>query len=270
MVNPLAALKAKRAESDAREAYKDLPKVEYLKLGTGKSVRVRFLQELDNEASGYNGSYGKSPKVLPGADPDDVLTHYDIGLALIAEERGTHRDNMMPYGRVLDTMKSEGRDYAAEMFKRNPHEEGWKLKTNLYITALVDDGSSVKKMVISRSVYSELVDELVDLASDNETLTDRIYEISKGRKQSSGWRIVEAKDQSPITFDDETPFDLARQAVYHVEYDRQKAWHEKNYIPSPRPDGDESKEDSGSPWESDEKPAAKDDPWGGDDSDPEW
>ena len=91
------------------------PKVRWLKLEDGQSVKIRFIEELDAD----------SP-------------HYDEqrGLAIVVKEHTNPKDYKR---KAVDTMDTEGRDWAEEMHRKDP-KAGWRARLRFYCNVLVDDG----------------------------------------------------------------------------------------------------------------------------------
>ncbi|MFM7984468.1 MAG: hypothetical protein ACKPKO_34600, partial [Candidatus Fonsibacter sp.] len=87
----------------------------WLKLDDGESVKIRFLQELDPDSPEYNDK---------------------LGLGFIAVEHTNPKDYRR---RALDTMDSEGRDWAEEMHRKDP-KAGWRARLRFYCNVVVDDG----------------------------------------------------------------------------------------------------------------------------------
>lgn len=275
MANPLAELRRKKNDFARRQEERDLPKAEWLSIEKGGRVRVQFLQDLSDESPNYNGSWGKSPAVLPGMDPDDPNDRYDIGLFLMAKEHVA--PGAKGKGRALDTMDSEGRDFAEEMLKRTG-EKDWRAKENFYITVAVDNGTDTPDVrILTRGVYSEFVDELMEYFEEHGTIMGQVFEIKKGREQTSPWQIKEGKGE-PLNVDGLVPYDLARQAVKHIKYEDQEKWYMKNYVPTdgaPVEDRRSSRQsDSEDPWaksaSSKSNNSGGSDPWGSDDESPDW
>jgi len=93
----------------------DENKGRWLKVEDGESVKIRFLQELDPDSPTYNDKLGCGFIALEHTNPKDYRR------------------------KALDTMESEGRDWANEQHRKDP-KAGWKARTRLYINVLVDDG----------------------------------------------------------------------------------------------------------------------------------
>lgn len=223
MTTPLQRLQARKSEFKKKQESFNRPKPNWFKVAPGKSVRIQFLQELDKASPGYNGSYGTSP-----VDPD-----YDIGLFYHAVERQAHGEKGF-LSRALDTMESEGRDFAQEMLEKNPHEKGWRRQENFYISVAVDRGDDKPVVeILSKNAHNEFVDEIVDFFyedPDNQRLTGRTFIIKKGGQKNSPLTIRE-DTKTDMDVSGLVPYDLARDAVRRVSYDDQREYYMKNYTP---------------------------------------
>jgi len=93
----------------------DGPKVRWLKLADGQSAKIRFIEELDEDSANYNA---------------------DRGLALVVKEHVNPKDYKR---KAVDTIESEGRDWAEEMHRKDP-KAGWRARLRFYCNVLVDDG----------------------------------------------------------------------------------------------------------------------------------
>ncbi len=90
-------------------------KVRWLKLDDGQSVKIRFVNELDEDSKSYDESRG---------------------LAIVVKEHTNPKDYKR---KAVCTMDSEGRDWAEEMHRKDP-KAGWGGRFRFYINVLVDNG----------------------------------------------------------------------------------------------------------------------------------
>jgi hypothetical protein len=95
--------------------YDNSSKVKWLKLDDGQSVQIRFLSELDADSPSYDEKRG---------------------LAIVVKEHTNPKDYKR---KAVDTMESEGRDWAEEMHRKDP-KAGWSGRLRFYANVLVDDG----------------------------------------------------------------------------------------------------------------------------------
>jgi hypothetical protein len=98
-------------------------KVRWLKLEDGQSVKVRFVNELDEDSPNYSE---------------------ERGLAMIVKEHTNPKDYRR---KAVDTMDTEGRDWAEEMHRKDP-KAGWGGRFRFYVNLLVDDGIEEPYMAI--------------------------------------------------------------------------------------------------------------------------
>lgn len=219
--NSLAKLKAKKNDFKRKQEDFNRPKPNWFKINPGERLRVRFLQELSEDSPNFNPNYGTSP-----LDPD-----YNIGLFYTALEHEAHGPKGF-LARAVDTMESEGRDFAQEMYEKTG-EAGWRRRENFYITVAVDRGKGEPSVeILSRGINNDFVDELVafyDEDEDNPTITNRTFEIKKGSTKNSPWTIKEVNNELDVT--GLQPYDLARDAVRRVRYEDQKDYYWKYYEP---------------------------------------
>lgn len=178
---------------------------------TGK-LKIRFMQELSNEAELYRedwGTYlGATEHTAPGPQGFQA--------------------------RALDTFEIEGRDWAQEQHIDNPRL-GWGKKQNFYITVAVesfDIGTGEKVVVpaiLSRPIGSDFVTKLIEFndESGGEGITGKTYWLTRtGQKTETKWNIEEETDpDKQIVFGDIAPYDLKETAVMHVPYEKQQEFY---------------------------------------------
>lgn len=175
----LAAIRAyseKQAQAaKEREERLNAPKVEYLNLSDGQSVRVRFLQEMDAESENYDKARGTGT---------------------LAVEHVVFVKSLRRMYRATCTIEDEGRCYGCERARAGDKE--FSQKRNYYINALVDfmDGNEPKTMIVSRGMGSTFFAQLFEEAEDNGTLTDTNYKITRrGSGTDTKWLLKPLKDE---------------------------------------------------------------------------
>lgn len=174
----LAAIRAyteKQAQSaKEREDRLNTPKVEYLNLTDGQSVRVRFLQEMDAESENYDKSRGTGT---------------------LAVEHVVFVKSLRRMYRATCTIEDEGRCYGCE--KSRAGDKEYAQKRNYYINALVDfvDGEKPKTMIISRGMGSTFFAQLFEEAEEG-SLTESNYKITRrGSGTDTKWLLKPLKDE---------------------------------------------------------------------------
>lgn len=206
----LAALRAAAEDHKAKEAARNRPKAEYFSWDKNKKAKntdkilVQFLQELDPSASGYIEERG-------------------LAVAAVEHEAPGPKGYLR---RALCTQDSEGQCYACER-KRADYQEGWKTKTNLYINALVDyNGKGDPEVaVISRNFNQSFAQQLMDIAVEEGTITDKVFEITRmGTGTQTIWVLMPT---TKARFDDSDAevFDLKETVLRDVEYDKQATYY---------------------------------------------
>lgn len=179
------------------------PRVRWLKLEDGQSAMIRFVNELDEDSPHFDK---------------------DRGLAMIVKEHQNPKDYRR---KAVDTMDSEGRDWAEEMHRKNP-KAGWGGRFRFYINVLVDDGIDEPYMAIwSQGVGKQ---------SAFNTLKE--YFLETGAISNLNWKIKRQGTGTDTTYvllptaPDSEPFDWSglepiplESVVRHVPYAEQEAFY---------------------------------------------
>lgn len=202
----LDALREKVA--DAAKAGTDLPKAKWFALADGESKRVRFLQELDEEATGYDA---------------------ERGIYLLASEVSNPEDYRK---KCVSTLDTEGRCFGVEMHQRmlgtEGYKNGWRPKNRVYINALVEerDGDTVEIFSSGLGAKS-IIPALVEAAAEYKTITNRWWKITRTGKDfnNTSYTLLPLKEDSePFDYSDIELYDLDKVAVRHVPYAEQAAF----------------------------------------------
>ncbi|ASR77342.1 hypothetical protein SEA_PARADIDDLES_74 [Streptomyces phage Paradiddles] len=167
-----------------REDRLNAPKVEYLNLTDGQSVRVRFLQEVDAEAENYDKARGTGT---------------------LAVEHVVFVKSLRRMYRATCTMEDEGRCYGCERARAGDKE--FVQKRNFYINALVDfmDGNEPKTMIVSRGMgstfFAQILDEVEPDTPDGppNSLTAMNYKITRrGSGTDTKWLLKALPKDEPL------------------------------------------------------------------------
>jgi len=182
----------------------DENKGRWFKLEDGESIKVRFLQELDPDSPNYDQARGCGFIALEHVNPKDYRK------------------------KALDTMESEGRDWANEQHRKDP-KAGWKARTRLYMNVLVDDGKEEPYVAILSQGTSgkTITPTLIEYAGEMGSITNLMWRIKRnGTKTDTSYTIIPlAKDETPFDFSGLEMFDLEKTAVRHVPYSEQEAFY---------------------------------------------
>jgi len=178
-------------------------KVRWLKLADGQSVKIRFIEELDEDSSNYNESRG---------------------LALVVKEHTNPKDYKR---RALDTMEAEGRDWAEEMHRKDPRA-GWRGRLRFYCNVLVDDGLenpyvAVWAMGVSKQSAFNTIREYALETGSISNLTWKLKRNGQGT-ETSYTLIPATPDKEPHDWSKIEPFPLEK-ALNKIPYAEQEAFY---------------------------------------------
>ena len=178
-------------------------KVRWLKLADGQSVKIRFIEELDEDSSNYNEKRG---------------------LALVVKEHTNPKDYKR---RALDTMESEGRDWAEEMHRKDP-KAGWRARLRFYCNVLVEDGIeepyvAVWAMGVSKQSAFNTIREYALETGSISNLTWKLKRNGQGT-ETSYTLIPGGPDKEPFDWSKVEPIPLEK-ALNKVAYAEQEAFY---------------------------------------------
>lgn len=166
----------------------DGPKVKWLKLADGQSVKIRFLEELDEDSANYNA---------------------ERGLAIVVSEHTNPKDYKR---KAVDTMESEGKDFAEEMHRKDP-KAGWGGRLRFYTNVLVDDGINdpyvaVWSMGVTKSPTFNTIREY---ASDSNSISNMTWKLKRnGKGTETSYTFIPLKQ-------DESKFDWSKYEAFNLE-----------------------------------------------------
>ena len=178
-------------------------KVRWLKLADGQAVKIRFVEELDEDSANYNDGRG---------------------LALVVKEHTNPKDYKR---RALDTMESEGRDWAEEMHRKDP-KAGWRARLRFYCNVLVDDGLEAPYVAIwamgvsKQSAFNTIREYALETGSISN-LTWKLKRNGQGT-ETSYTLIPGTPDKEPYDWSKVEPFPLEK-ALNKIPYAEQEAFY---------------------------------------------
>jgi len=181
----------------------DKPRVRWLKLTDGQSVKIRFIEELDEDSPNYKE---------------------DRGLSLVVKEHTNPKDYRR---KAVDTMESEGRDWAEEMHRKDP-KAGWRGRLRFYCNVLVDDGIeepyvAIWSMGVSKQSAFNTIREYAIETGSISNLSWKLKRSGSGT-ETSYTLIPSAPDSEPYDWSTVEPFDIDL-ALNHVPYAEQEAFY---------------------------------------------
>jgi hypothetical protein len=168
--------------------YDNSNKVNWLKLEDGQSVQIRFMSELDEDSPDY----------------DDAR-----GLAIVVREHTNPKDYKR---KAVDTMESEGKDFAEEMHRKDP-KAGWGGRLRFYTNVLVDDGVNdpyvaVWSMGVTKSPTFNTIREY---ASDSNSISNMTWKLKRnGKGTETSYTFIPLKQ-------DESKFDWSKYEAFNLE-----------------------------------------------------
>jgi len=179
------------------------PKVRWVKLADGQSAKIRFIEELDQDSASYSA---------------------DRGLAVVVKEHTNPKDYKR---KALDTMDSEGRDWAEEMHRKDP-KAGWKARLRFYCNVLVDDGTEEPYVAVwSQGISKQSAfNTLREYALETGSISNLEWKIKRnGQGTETNYTLIPMKpDSEPFKWDGIEPFNLDT-VVRHVPYAEQEAFY---------------------------------------------
>ena len=181
----------------------DKPRVKWLNLADNHSVKIRFIEEQDEESSNYSA---------------------DRGLALVVKEHVNPKDYRR---RAVDTLDSEGRDWAEEMHRKDP-KAGWRGRLRFYCNVLVDDGieepyAAIWSMGVSKmSVFNTIREYAIETGS----ISNLVWKLKRSGQgtETSYTLIPSAPDTEPFDWKSVEPFPI-EMALNNIPYAEQEAFY---------------------------------------------
>jgi len=178
-------------------------KVRWLKLADGQSVKIRFIEELDEDSANYNEARG---------------------LALVVSEHTNPKDYKR---KAVDTMDTEGRDWAEEMHRKDM-KAGWRARLRFYCNVLVDDGIeapyvAIWSMGVSKQSAFNTIREYALETGSISNLTWKVKRNGQGT-ETSYTLIPGGPDKEPFVWAEVEPFPLEK-ALNKIPYAEQEAFY---------------------------------------------
>ena len=199
----IKGLKNINALLDKPKYENDGPRVRWLKLADGQAVKIRFIEELDEDSANYSA---------------------DRGLALVVKEHTNPKDYRR---KAVDTMDTEGRDWAEEMHRKDP-KAGWRARLRFYCNVLVDDGIedpyvAIWSMGVSKQSSFNTIREYALETGSISNLSWKLKRNGQGT-ETSYTLIPSAPDAEPFDWGNIQPFPLEN-ALNKIPYAEQEAFY---------------------------------------------
>lgn len=178
-------------------------KVRWLKLEDQQSVKVRFVNELDEESPHYD---------------------QERDLAIVVSEHTNPKDYKR---KAVCTMDSEGRCFGCEMARKEP-KSGWRARFRFYTNLLVDDGIEEPYVAVwsqgvgKQSAFNSIREYALDTGSVSN-LTWRLKRQGTGT-DTTYVLLPTTPDSEPFDWSGVEPFNLEK-VVREVPYSEQEAFY---------------------------------------------
>jgi hypothetical protein len=178
-------------------------KVRWFKIADGQAVKIRFIEELDEDSANYSEARG---------------------LALVVSEHTNPKDYKR---KAVDTMESEGRDWAEEMHRKDM-KAGWRARLRFYCNVLVDDGIeapyvAIWNMGVSKQSAFNTIREYALETGSISNLTWKVKRNGQGT-ETSYTLIPSTPDSAPFDWAAIEPYPLEK-ALNKVPYAEQEAFY---------------------------------------------
>jgi len=179
------------------------PRVRWLKLADGQSVKIRFIEELDEDSANYSE---------------------DRGLALVVKEHTNPKDYRR---RAVDTMETEGRDWAEEMHRKDP-KAGWRGRLRFYCNVLVDDGIEEPYVAIWSMGVSKMsvFNTIREYAIETGSISNMAWKLKRtGQGTETSYTLIpSAPDTEPYDWNSVEAFPI-EMALNNIPYAEQEAYY---------------------------------------------
>lgn len=178
-------------------------KVRWFKIADGQAVKIRFIEELDEDSANYSEARG---------------------LALVVSEHTNPKDYKR---KAIDTMESEGRDWAEEMHRKDM-KAGWRARLRFYCNVLIDDGIeapyvAIWNMGVSKQSAFNTIREYALETGSISNLTWKVKRNGQGT-ETSYTLIPSTPDSAPFDWAEIEPYPLEK-ALNKVPYAEQEAFY---------------------------------------------
>lgn len=200
-------LKNINAHVDAEEAkYNgDSSPTKWFKLNDKQSVKVIFLQELDEDSANYSEKNGLGFLAIEHVNPKNWRR------------------------KAVCSADDEGACYGCEQHRKD-WKAGWKQKTRLYINVLVDDGQNEPYVAVlsQGNGPKSITPSLIEQAGEIGTITDKYFKIKRSGSGATDTSYLltplGAHGEDVESFE---LFDLEK-VLRQVPYEQQEAHYNQN------------------------------------------
>jgi hypothetical protein len=174
----------------------------------GDEIVVRFLQELDEKSPNYRE---------------------DRGVGMIATEHQAGNEKRSFMTKALCSMDDEGECYGCERHKAD-YKSGWGIRTSLYINVLAEVDGELKPFVLDRNANSTFVQQLMEEASEEGSITNSNFKIKKtGADKQTQWMLRRLTKDEPLDDSNVEVWDIEGSILKDIKYADQPAFYGKAF-----------------------------------------
>lgn len=188
-------------DKEARRIEAEANRLTWVKLDAGQSVKMRPLQELDDNSKNYSAKNGQGFIAVEHVSPDN----YQLKILCTAEEDGC-------VGCEQHKLHRTDAEYKG----------GWKQKPRLYLNVLIDDGKNDPYVaVLSQGTGDKsITPQLLEYAEDG-SITDRWYKLSRKGGGLTTSYLLKAEDKTDDVDVEAYEMQELTKAVRDVPYEDQ-------------------------------------------------
>jgi len=199
VIKGLAAIQQEIAKRPQAGDFEDRPKARYVNVEDGKSVKVIFAQELDEDSPNYNANLGTGIFVLMHTNPDN-------------------------WKKSAKCTADVGECYGCK--------KGWKQKILLFLNAIVDDGNEEPYVAIFNKGLGKgsVAQSLLNMAADDDfdmSISDKTFKFARsGTKTNTTYSLDALPKPHKVDLNDyaDKLFDLEKY-VFTVSPEKQEAYY---------------------------------------------
>lgn len=193
----LAAIQEEMAKRTSGD-YEDRPKAKYVSLKDGESVKLTFLQEIDEGSPAYSSKNGLALFSLQHSNPDN-------------------------WRKSAACTAADGECYGCQ--------KGWKQKVVFYVNVLVEDGENEPYVAIFNKGLGKgsVAQGLLNMAADgdyNNSITDKVFKFSRigDKKDNTQYTLSPLPKASDKNVESYELFNL-KDYIFTVKPEKQEAYY---------------------------------------------
>lgn len=199
-IRGLAGIQQELAKRPSSADFEDKVKARYVSLDNGQTVKLVFLQEIDEGSPNYNATNGVTVFVLMHSSPDNW---------------------------------KKSAKCTADLEDCYGCKHGWKQKVLIYANVLVDDGKEAPYVAIwNRGLgKNSVAQSLIDMAADEDfgnAVSDKTFKYTRtGEKKETTYSLSAVPKPHTLNVEDYDLYDLEKY-VFTVAPERQEAYYLDN------------------------------------------